>query len=141
MQRIPTRPRRPWNALIEDFLNEEFLAPVKGGIFKTAATNIKEKDDAYIVELAVPGLSKKDFSISIENDVLNVSSDAEDKAEDGVTYSRKEFGYSSFKRTFHLPESVDKSSISASYRNGVLIISLNKMESAKPQPARVVEVK
>jgi len=114
---------------------------VKGGIFKTAATNIKEKDDAYIVELAVPGLSKKDFSISIENDVLNVSSDAEDKTEDGVTYSRKEFGYSSFKRTFHLPESVDKSSISASYRNGVLIISLAKMESAKPQPARVVEVK
>ncbi|MCP9201100.1 Hsp20/alpha crystallin family protein [Gramella sp. GC03-9] len=107
------------------------------------AVNIKESDDSFEVEVAAPGKAKEDFNIELDNDVLTISS--ETKKEDETSsengrFTRKEFSYSTFKRAFSLPESVDSSKISASYNNGVLIISLPKKEEAKVQAKRMIEI-
>lgn len=107
------------------------------------AVNIKESDDSFEVEVAAPGKAKEDFNIELDNDVLTISS--ETKKEDETSsengrFTRKEFSYSTFKRAFSLPESVDSSKISASYNNGVLMISLPKKEEAKIQAKRMIEI-
>ena len=107
------------------------------------AVNIQETEDAFSVEVAAPGKSKEDFNIELDNDVLTISS--EDKKENGTTdkkgrYTRKEFSYSTFKRAFSLPDSVDNAKISASYNNGVLEIALPKKEEAKVQAKRLIDI-
>lgn len=107
------------------------------------AVNIQETDDFFMVEVAAPGKSREDFQIELDNDLLTISS--EDQKENEVKdnsgkYTRKEFSYSSFRRSFSLPESVDIERIGASYKNGVLEISLPKKEEAKPQPKRMIEI-
>ena len=103
--------------------------------------NIKEESEAYIVEMAVPGLKKSDFNIDIDNKTLSISAELEEdsqKEEDG--YTRREFGYSSFKRTFTLPETVDDEKIEAKYNEGILFVTLPKREEAKQKPPRNIEI-
>lgn len=107
------------------------------------AVNIQESEDNFTVAVAVPGKTKEDFNIELDNDVLTISS--EEKKENEVKenngrFTRKEFSYSSFKRAFSLPESVDGEKISASYNNGVLEIKLPKKEEAKVQPKRMIDI-
>lgn len=107
------------------------------------AVNIKEDAENFVVEVAAPGKSKEDFKIELDNDVLTIS--AEEKKESETTekegkYTRREFSYSTFRRAFSLPESVDSSKIGASYTNGVLEISLPKREEAKVQAKRMIEI-
>ncbi|MFV8224627.1 Hsp20/alpha crystallin family protein [Christiangramia aquimixticola] len=107
------------------------------------AVNIMETEDNFKVEVAAPGMSKEDFSIELDNDVLTISSEQkkenEEKDDEG-RYTRKEFSYTNFKRAFSLPDSVDSSQISASYNNGVLEIGLPKKEEARVQPKRLIEI-
>ena len=107
------------------------------------AVNIQETDDNFTVAVAVPGKTKEDFNIELDNDVLTISS--EEKKENEVSekngkFTRKEFSYSSFKRAFSLPDTVDGEKISASYNNGVLEISLPKKEEAKVQAKRMIDI-
>ncbi len=103
--------------------------------------NIKETADTFIVEMAVPGMKKSDFKINLDNQVLSISTEREDKSEEqNENYTRREFGYSSFKRTFTLPDTVDESKIKASYEDGILAIELPKREEAKQKPARTIEI-
>ncbi|MCB4799536.1 Hsp20/alpha crystallin family protein [Neotamlana laminarinivorans] len=103
--------------------------------------NIKEEADAFIVEMAVPGLKKEDFNIDIDNYNLSISAELnEENEEENKSYTRREFGYSSFKRTFVLPETIDEAKINASYNNGVLKIHLPKREEAKQKPARKIKI-
>jgi len=107
------------------------------------AVNIKETEDSFSVEVAAPGKSKEDFNIELDNDVLTISS--EDRKENETTeekgrFTRKEFSYSTFKRAFSLPDSVDNTKISASYNNGVLEIALPKKEEAKVQAKRLIDI-
>ncbi len=107
------------------------------------AVNIQETDDNFSVEVAAPGKTKEDFNIELDNDVLTISS--EEKKENETSdkkgrYTRREFSYSTFKRAFSLPETVDSQKISASYKNGVLEISLPKKEEAKIQAKRMIEI-
>ncbi|MCM8568152.1 MULTISPECIES: Hsp20/alpha crystallin family protein [Christiangramia] len=107
------------------------------------AVNIREDDDSFNVQVAAPGKSKEDFNIELDNDVLTIS--AEEKRENETTdkngrFTRKEFSYSNFKRSFSLPDSVDSSKISASYNNGVLEIALPKKEEAKVQAKRMIDI-
>ena len=107
------------------------------------AVNIQETEESFSVEVAAPGKTKEDFNIELENDVLTISS--EDKKENESTerngrYTRKEFSYSTFKRAFSLPDSVDSEKISAQYNNGVLEILLPKREEAKVQAKRMIEI-
>jgi HSP20 family protein len=103
--------------------------------------NIKESVDDFTLEMAVPGFKKSDFVIDIDNEELSVS--AEIKTEDqnaDSKYTRREFGYGSFKRTFLLPESASDEGIKAVYAEGILSISIPKKEEAKPKPAKTIKI-
>ncbi|WP_026915483.1 Hsp20/alpha crystallin family protein [Christiangramia portivictoriae] len=107
------------------------------------AVNIKETEDNFSVEVAAPGKTKEDFNIELDNDVLTISSDSKkevEKTEDQGRFTRREFSYSNFRRAFSLPDSVDSSKISATYKNGVLEISLPKKEEAKVQAKRLIDI-
>lgn len=107
------------------------------------AVNIQETEDGFNVDVAAPGMRKENFNIELDKDVLTISSEdrkeKETEAKEGK-FTRKEFSYSSFKRAFSLPDSVDTEKISASYTNGVLEITLPKREEAKVQPKRMIDV-
>lgn len=105
------------------------------------AANVKETNDEFIVEIAVPGLKKEDFEIALDENILSISS--EDKTAEETEqehYTLREFSYESFQRSFNLPESIDHSKISADYADGVLKIDLPKREEAKVQPKRLIEI-
>ena len=103
--------------------------------------NIKEMADAFIVEMAVPGLKKSDFHLDLDNTTLSISAELKDEMENkDEGYTRREFGYSSFKRTFSLPETVNDSKINASYSEGILYVHLPKKEEAKQKPPRTIKI-
>ena len=107
------------------------------------AVNIQETEDNFSVEVAAPGKTKEDFNIELDNDVLTISSEEKkenETSEKNGRYTRKEFSYSTFKRAFSLPDSVDSEKISASYKDGVLVIELPKREEAKVQAKRMIEI-
>ncbi len=106
------------------------------------SVNIKEDTEGFKVELAAPGLSKKDFKIEINNDVLTISSEKkiENETKEGEQFTKREFSYQSFSRSFSLPVTVENDKISAKYENGILNISIPKREEAKPKPARQIAI-
>jgi HSP20 family protein len=107
------------------------------------AVNIKEKPDSFSVEMAAPGMDKKDFKIEIDGSALTISSEKQNEKEDkdGENYSRREFSYQSFYRTFHLPkEVVNADKIQAKYENGILKLEIPKREEAKQKPARLINI-
>lgn len=133
-----------WSNWIEDILNCD-LPSVFAQNFNKGITlpkvNISETADAYFVEMAVPGLQKSDFQIDIEKQVLTISSTLEKNDEQkGVNYTRREFGYSSFKRSFSLPETVDEAKIRAKYEEGILSIHLPKKEEARLKSSRTIRI-
>jgi HSP20 family protein len=103
--------------------------------------NIRENGDRFVLEMAAPGLNKEDFKLSLENDILSVGCEKKSEStEKNEKYTRREFSYSSFNRSFTLPEVVDPEKISARYENGVMIIELPKKEEAKPKGPREISV-
>ena len=106
------------------------------------AVNISEEDAHYQIAVAAPGLEKSDFDLQIDKDLLTVKVEKESKSEEEEgKFSRKEFNFSRFSRTFTLPETVVKDNISATYENGVLNITLPKEELAVSKLRRTVEIK
>ena len=102
--------------------------------FSIPAVNIFENLPNFVVELAVPGLKKEDFTIEIEEDTLKISSKrVEEKKEENndSRVRRREFNYTSFERSFKLPENIKAEDIQANYENGVLRVTLPKMEEKK----------
>lgn len=133
-----------WSNLFDDIFNRDlpsvFTSNFNNG-FTLPKVNIKETADDFIVEMAVPGLKKSDFNIDIDNQVLSISTETtEENEQQEENYTRREFGYSSFKRTFTLPESVDDEKINATYNEGILNIRLPKKEEAKQKPARSIKI-
>ena len=103
--------------------------------------NIKETAENFQVHMAVPGFKKDNFNISVENEELLISADIEESNEEkNEEFTRKEFGYASFRRSFVLPETVDGDKINASYEDGILNVILPKKEEAKPKPARTIKI-
>ncbi len=107
------------------------------------AVNIKETKDDFVVTMAVPGMSKKDFKIDLNDNVLTISSEKkEEKKEKEDNYTRKEYSYQSFNRSFTLPKNVvNEDKISAKYDNGELLITIPKREEAKPKKPLQIEIK
>ena len=108
------------------------------------AVNVIESHDSFTVEMAAPSMSKKYFQIELENEVLKITSrkEVEKEVKEGERFTRREFSYQSFVRTFHLPKSVvDDSKIKASYENGILRILIPKREEAKLPAPRRIEIK
>ncbi len=107
------------------------------------AVNVRESDDAFEIEVAAPGMRKSDFKVNLENNLLTISSEKkeEKKEEDKGRFTRREFSYQSFHRSFSVPESVvDGEKISAKYCEGVLCITLPKKDEVKPKPAREISI-
>jgi len=107
------------------------------------AVNVKENDEAFEIEVAAPGMSKNDFRVSLENNLLTISSEKkeEKKEEEKGRFTRREFSYQSFQRSFTVPENlVEGDKISAKYCEGILCITLPKKEEVKPKPAREISI-
>ena len=119
--------------LLNNFMNQEQQTERK--CRWRPATNITETDQAYQVEMAVPGFGKEDFKINLEKDVLSISTEIEsaEKTEEQpeMNYRMREFGRRNFCRSFSIPEAVDKDGIKAEYNNGILMITLPKKEVVK----------
>ena len=106
------------------------------------AANIIEADDHFDIQLATPGKKKGDFKIELEEGVLTISSWEDIKStEKEANFTRKEFGYSSFKRSFNIPETVSADKISALYKEGILTVSLPKKAEALPEPKKFISIK
>jgi HSP20 family protein len=107
------------------------------------SVNIKESNDDFEVEVAAPGLTKNDFKIELNHDLLTISSEkeVENETKEGQQFSLREFSYQSFSRSFTLPNTADSEKIGAKYDNGILRIIIPKKEEAKPRPARKIEIR
>lgn len=122
------------NMMTEDLFQRENWMP---------SVNVKEHKNDFEIEVAAPGFTKKDFEVSISDDVLTISAESkQEKEEKEENYSRREFYHNSFTRTFTLPKSVDlKKKIKANYDNGILSIHLEKMEAAKSiEKKKMIEI-
>lgn len=103
--------------------------------------NIRENESSYLVELMAPGMKKEDFNIELDNDLLTISSEIkQENNQDDGKYTKREFTYSSFRRSFTLPETIKEEDINASYQDGILKINLPKKEEALPKPKRLIEI-
>lgn len=106
------------------------------------AVNIKENEESFLIEVAAPGLSKENFKVNLDRDILTISSEVkQERNESDKKYSRREFSYETFQRSFTLPEgTVDGEKITAKYVDGILLVALPKREEIKPKPAREIEI-
>jgi HSP20 family protein len=107
------------------------------------AVNVKENDNEFLIDVAAPGMKKDDFKLHYDNGRLTISSETRDERNEGEgeKYTRREFSYQSFQRTFSVPENVvNGEKISARYADGILHISLPKHEEVKPKPAKEIQI-
>lgn len=106
---------------------------------KSPNVNISENETAYVIELAAPGLKKEDFQINLKKDTLSVWAEVKkDDTQVAKDFTRKEFDYSSFARSFNLPDSADGDKITAEYKDGILNINIGKKDEAKLQHKEIV---
>lgn len=151
-------------SFFDDFFGRDLLRGVARGT-STPAVNISETDDSYLVEVAAPGLAREDFRVNLDNHLLTISAEKKDEfSSDGDgnssnangngnnsngnghtahrnrTITRKEFSFTSFQRSFTLPEAVDPNQIQATYTNGILTLTLPKREEARKQPPREIPI-
>lgn len=129
-----------------DTLFNTTLADVIGNDYTVThpSVNIVDKDNHFLMELAAPGLEKADFNVAIENDnlVISVEKKSEKEETEKGKFTRREFNYSAFKRSFFLDEKINREGISASYENGVLRITLPKKDETWKKPAaKTIEIK
>jgi HSP20 family protein len=128
-----------FNDVFESFFNDSFFSDRM--VTRVPAVNISETADHYHVELAAPGLKKQDFKISIDDDLLNISVEQHvENNEKNRKFNKREYSYTSFVRSFSLPEMADRDKIEASYKDGILKIDLAKKEEAK-SVSRQIELK
>ena len=121
--------------------DDDFLPTLTSRTSSMPAVNVKEDEKNYILELAVPGIDKKDLNIDINDDVLTISSESKNETEENKDgYKRKEFNYASFCRSFYIPENVNRDSIGANYKDGILSVYLPKQEEDKNKITRQVKI-
>ena len=128
-----------FNDIFESMFNDTFLSDRM--ISRVPAVNVCETEDHYQIEMAAPGLNKDDFKVKLDRNLLTVSVEQQMQHEESnKQYNKREFSYSSFVRSFALPDSADDAGIEAKYDNGILTISVAKKEEAK-QTVRQIEIK
>jgi HSP20 family protein len=133
----------------DDFFGRDFFSPrlfnFNDSSFNERLSippaNIEETSKEFKIDLSVPGMGKADFKIDVEDGVLNISSEKEeDKTDNDKNFKRREFSYSSFSRSFSLPDNVDESAINAKYNNGVLQLTIPKKEGTASKPKKQIQV-
>jgi HSP20 family protein len=126
-----------WSSLFDD----DFFPVVSQRNTSMPAVNIREDEKKFTLDLAIPGIDKKDLKIEINEDVLTISSEhKEEKEEKSDDFKRREFSYSSFCRSFYLPENVNKEKIGANYKDGILTVELPKETEEKVKLTREVKI-
>ncbi|SEM58810.1 heat shock protein Hsp20 [Mucilaginibacter gossypiicola] len=122
--------------VFDSLINDSFLSDKL--IARVPAVNIAESENEFYVELAVPGLKKEDFKINLDKNVLSVAAEKKaENVEEGKKFSKREYSYNSFVRSFTLPESADQSKIDADYAVGILKLTIAKKEEAKFQTREI----
>jgi HSP20 family protein len=135
-------------SLIEDFFLRDLLDSSNGNWRSNGASlpavNVAETNDAFTIEVAAPGMKRGDFHVELDNHVLTISSNREEKKEDvndESRYTRREFSYQSFQRSFALPENkIEGDKVSAKYTDGILHITVPKKEEAKVKPPKQISI-
>jgi HSP20 family protein len=125
-----------FNDVFDSLLNDSFIGDKL--VARVPAVNIAENDNEFHIELAVPGLKKEDFKINLDKNILTVSAEKKsENAEETKKFSKREYSYNSFVRSFTLPDSVDHSKIEADYTDGILKLTIAKREEAKFQSREI----
>jgi HSP20 family protein len=139
---LPTITRRSFRPFyMPNLFDDDFFPVTTNRTGLMPAVNIREDEKKYFLDLAVPGIDRKDLKIDINDDVLTISSESKNESEESKDgYKRKEFSYSSFCRSFYIPENVDREKIEASYKEGILSIGLPKQEEEKNKVSRQISI-
>lgn len=130
------------SSFFDDFFKKDILSNVmaEGTLPKV---NIVEDDDSFSVEMAAPGMKKEDFHLELDNNTLTISSERTDEnveEKNGKNFTKREFSYQAFQRSFYLPNTVDSEKIKAQYKDGILSLVIPKKEEAKKKPAKTIAI-
>ena len=137
------RKTNPWfPSLLDEFITRDLGVDLATRSQAVPAVNISETDTAFSLALAAPGKTRKDFQIELDEHILTISSDSNTEHESShENFTRKEFSYESFQRSFRLPDTVNTQAIKANYKEGILTLELPKLKEAIPEPKKTIEVK
>lgn len=129
-------------SLLSDFFDDDrFVTSPWLGNRSMPAVNIREMEKSFEVELAAPGYSKQDFKIDVENGLLTVSAEKQDEKEKkGENYTRREFGFTSFSRSFSLPQNTNDEDVKARYEEGILRLSIAKKDESSGKARKAITV-
>ena len=139
---LPTITRRSFRPFyMPNVFDDDFFPVQSNRTSSMPAVNIREDEKNYILDLAVPGIDKKDLKIDMNEDVLTISSESKNESEESKDgYKRKEFSFSAFSRSFYVPENVNREKIEANYKDGILSVSLPKQDEEKTKITRKIEI-
>ena len=126
-------------SLMNEFFNDDFGLNFFNRNYSVQSVNSIENNDSFEIDLAVPGMKKEDFSIELNDKVLVISSESSNNIENDKM-RLNEFNFSSFQRSFRVPDSVDHDKIKANYKNGILKIKLPKRKESISKPNRVINI-
>ena len=132
----------PFEGILNNWLNDEFIGipSIDHSIKTLPPVNLIESKESYTIELSAPGFDKDDFKIELDNFNLSVSLDIDGKKNESIQYIKREYNYSSFKRSFKLAKYSDIKKIDASYVNGILTIQIPKTKEAIPLPVKSIKI-
>tara|TARA_B100000927_G_C16418368_1_gene450269 strand:+ start:300 stop:728 length:429 start_codon:yes stop_codon:yes gene_type:complete len=132
----------PFEGILNNWLNDEFigLPSIEHSLKTLPPVNLIESKESYTIELSAPGFNKDDFKIELDNFNLSVSLEKDDNLDDTNHYNKREFNYSSFKRSFKLAKFSDIKKINATYVNGILSIQIAKTKEAIPLPVKSIKI-
>ena len=126
-------------SLINEFFNDDFGMNFLNRSHSVPSVNSIENNDSFEIDLAVPGMKKEDFTIELNDKLLVISSETSNTMENDKM-RLNEFNFSSFQRSFRVPDSVDQDKIKANYKNGILKIKLPKRKESISKPNRVINI-
>lgn len=130
-----------FNSMVNDFFRDDDFFDHRFRMMKTPAINVLETDEAFKLEVAAPGMKKDDFKLEVDNGYLFISAETKfEKEETEENYTRKEFNFSTFKRSFWLPEGVKENKIKATYKDGMLYVNLPKAVVKKVEPKKMIPI-
>lgn len=130
--------RRSW---LSNLLSDDFLWNPNFNVDRIPPVNIQEKDDEYEIDVALPGFKKQDINVNVKERVLEISSENQEENEESENgYTRKEFSFSNFYRSFTLPEDADSENVNAEFIDGVLQVHIQKSADQKSEATRKIEI-
>lgn len=133
----------PSTSTVDQFLSDTLMnwRNESNGGSGVPRVNVAETDEEFRVEVAAPGMKREDFHVELDNDILRIWSEVQDSNEEKKeNYTRREFSYESFTRSFHLPNSVETEKIKAKYEDGLLRLVIPKKEEAKRKPPKSIKI-